>query len=601
MKYNLITTATGIEDACSKLFTVPAFGLDKETTHFNSRHGKLRLIQMSDGKDLNYIIDVFKLDNPDAIKLLIPLFSADRPRKVIHNAKFEIHWAQTVIGTEINGVFDTYLAHKMLDMRSDASLKESLLKYKGIELDKEEQRSDWSVPNLSVSQYEYAIRDAYHLPSLREMMIDDLVADDMIKTAAIEFNCTPSIAAMEHVGFGVNIPMYEKLCDHIEKQRDEKAVELQKYLNDAVGAKVVTTVQNTLFSEPEERVVGGVNLNSPAQVKAAFAAVGVELPSTGKQVINQMVGKHPQLRYLTDYRGAEKLVTSYGRNIIELLDPVTQRIHAAYWQLGAATGRFACRNPNLQQVPHDEIFRECFRPNDPNRRLVIADYSQIELCILAQITGDKTMIDAFRKGIDIHSLTAKNTYNLPCDVKDVKDQYPDQRKLAKALVFGIVYGMGAQKYSDNVGVTIKEAKHAISSFYNTYPQVAKWFTSIENSAISNRGVRTLAGRKIKFFFDSNDPIAVSMAKRNGRNTPIQGLSADILKIALNLVYNELKPYDASIVHIVHDEIIVETNKDDAKQVAHILSSNMRKAADMFITEFSVKADSDIGKSWADKS
>lgn len=623
MDYTLIKDKQGIAEALLYFQNKLAVGVDIETTSLQPRDGQISLIQLSDGEKV-YIIDCIELDGrylrsvisslgvedaekfwksykqSESLKLLIPFLEGEKPRKVIQNLKFEATWFQEKLGCEINGAFDTYLAGKLLDMPSDCKLDTLLHKYLSVAVSKEEQKSNWS-GKLTKEQMEYAARDAFYLPALREKLVYFLKQAGMIEVAAIEFNAVRTVAKMETVGFPIDKEMYSELVEELIIRRDVRAKELEEVLNDAMGYVVTTQVQGGLFGEDSVITVGGVNLNSPAQVKEAFEKLGVPLEKTNKQMVNSMVSKYPQLKYLTDYRAEQILVTAFGEKIIALIDKRTGRIHASFWQLKPATGRFAASNPNLQQMPHTKEFRQCFRPTDPNRCFVIADYSGIELRILAQISQDPVMIDAFNNNRDLHSITAIAAFNLPCTEDEVKKLYKEYRDKAKGLNFGVVYGIGAGKYADNVGISQAQAKKAIRGFYDTYKGVEKYLYAIEDFGIKNRHVRTLAGRKLQLYFDPSNEKEIGMAKRNARNYPIQGTSADILKLALGLLYPRLAPFNnAWIVNIVHDEIIIECDRKDGDAVKSILSESMLEAAYKYLPDIFVEAEASIADDWSEK-
>lgn len=624
MKYKLINTSKGIQEALESLKDNVAIGIDIETTSLAPRDGEISLIQLSNGvRDTTYIIDVIELDGsgsrtaiskmsleeksdrlknykaPEGLKLLIPFLEADKPRKVIQNAKFELTWFKEVLGCEINGIFDTYLAGKLVNMESDCKLDTLLQVHLGITVSKEEQKSDWSGV-LTKEQLEYAADDAFNLPALRSVLVNLLRQEEMLEIAAIEFNAVPAVARMETVGFPIDTVMYHSLIEELQIRRDLRAKELEAVLNEAMGYTVTTTVQAGLFGDDKVITTGGVNLNSPAQVKEAFKRLGVDLPSTGKLIINQMVDKNPQLKYLTSYRAEQILVTSFGQKMINCINPKTGRIHANYWMLKPATGRFATSNPNLQQIPHTKEFRECFRPDNDERCFVIADYSGIELRILAQLAQDEVMIDIFNNNGDLHSSTAIAAFGLKCSEKEVKTLFPEKRLLAKGLNFGVVYGIGANKYAVNTGISVLDAKKAIKGFYDKYKGVTKYLYGIEDFGIKHRFVRSLGGRKMRLHFESLNEMEVGMAKRNARNYPIQATSADILKLAMGMLYKRLKGYDADIIHVVHDEILIECPKKDAHVIKEILETTMIEAADRYLPDVMIEAEANICTSWADK-
>lgn len=598
MDYKLVTTATGISEALSSFEGVHAVGLDFETTALNSRDGRIRLIQLSDGKDKNYIIDVFQLGNPDAIKLLIPFLESEAPRKIIHNSKFELHWTQTVLGCDINGVFDTYIAARIINNLSKGKLNDVLKEYLDVEISKEEQKSDWA-GTLSDAQLEYAITDVTYLPRLRKVMLDRFAQDNLFEIAAIEFGVTRVISNMEYVGFPVNVPMYEKVIEATTEERDKRHEALQELLS--AGAEEEIIVQAGLFGDDSIVSKRRINVNSWQQLIPAFEKIGVILPKTDKRTIATLLPHHPELQFLTDYREMETLLKNFGRKNIELINPVTGRLHPTFWQLLTETGRFSSSNPNLQQQPRAPHFRDCFRPTDPNRCFLIYDYSGIELRILAQIAQEQVMIDTFNADGDIHSMTAKSAFNLPCDVKDVRKLYSEKRVLAKGLNFGIIYGMQGKKYADTTGIPLEEANRAVKGFYEVYPSAKKYLYEIEKIGTSARCVYSIAGRKMPLRFDPNNKFEKGEAERAARNYPIQSTSADIIKVAMRLIYDDLKLYNnAHIVNTVHDELIVECYREDAEQLKFVMESNMIAAAQRFLPDVKVDIEGGIAESWNEK-
>jgi DNA polymerase-1 len=211
------------------------------------------------------------------------------------------------------------------------------------------------------------------------------------------------------------------------------------------------------------------------------------------------------------------------------------------------------------------------------------------------------MIDAFNNNRDLHSITAIAAFGLNCTEDEVKKLYKEYRDKAKGLNFGVVYGIGAGKYADNVGISQAQAKKAIRGFYDTYKGVEKYLYAIEDYGVKNRHVKTLAGRKLQLYFDPSNEKEISMARRNARNYPIQGTSADILKLALGLLYPRLKPFkDAWVVNIVHDEIIIECNREDGEAVKEILSEAMLEAAYRYLPDIYVEAEASVAEDWSEK-
>jgi DNA polymerase family A len=250
-----------------------------------------------------------------------------------------------------------------------------------------------------------------------------------------------------------------------------------------------------------------------------------------------------------------------------------------------------CTNPNVQQVPHAPEYRRCFRAPD-GRKLVIADYSQIELRILAHVTEDKGFIGAFNSGADLHRVTAAQVFNTP--LEDVTKQ---QRDFAKRLNFGVVYGIGAQRFSMMTGIPLTEAESILSRYFQTYRGLDTWLRDAARKAVRERTARTMSGRLARFNFDVEDRQAASLAQRNGKNMPIQGASADILKRALRLLHDKLKETSARVVNIVHDEIVVECDSAHCEEIARTVEEAMCAAGEEFVTRVPVKVETEIADEW----
>jgi DNA polymerase-1 len=478
-------------------------------------------------------------------------------------------------------VFDTLLASQLIsagDLEDRHGLANVATRYLGETIDKAERLSDWS-SQLSASQLEYAARDASVLLPLREKMVDRLKADDLVRCAQLEFECVQPVAEMELAGFFLDQHRWREQLVAIEHQRIKLADELQEML--AAGA-----AQGSLFGRAE------INLDSQVQVSEALKRLGVPLPdSTRNWKLQPLAADYPVIAKLLEYRTVQKAMTSYGENILEEINPKTGRVHADFRQIGAPTGRFACTNPNIQQVPNAVEYRRCFRAPE-GRKLVIADYSQIELRILADVSGDRGFINAFNSGADLHKVTAAQVFNVPLDQVSA-----DQRSFAKRLNFGVVYGIGAQRFSIMTGLKQTEAEDVLRRYFATYPQLDAWLRDAANRAVRERAARTKSGRLVRFRFDPEDRQAVSATQRNGKNAPIQGTSADILKRALRLLHDQIRGSNTYLVNIVHDEIVVETDADKAQDVAKVVEDAMCAAGEELVSAVPVKVESEIADEW----
>jgi DNA polymerase-1 len=243
-------------------------------------------------------------------------------------------------------------------------------------------------------------------------------------------------------------------------------------------------------------------------------------------------------------------------------------------------------------VPHAIEYRRCFRAQGPDRKLIIADYSQIELRILAHVTEDKGFIEAFNSGADLHRVTAAQVFNVPLD-----QVTKEQRDFAKRLNFGVVYGIGAQRFSMMTGLPLSDAEQIMSRYFQTYRGLDTWLREAARRAVREKQARTMSGRLARFNFDAEDRQAASLAQRNGKNMPIQGASADILKRALRLLHDKLRETTAEIVNIVHDEIVVEADADQSQEIARVVEESMCAAGEEFVKLVPVKVETEIGDAW----
>jgi len=243
-------------------------------------------------------------------------------------------------------------------------------------------------------------------------------------------------------------------------------------------------------------------------------------------------------------------------------------------------------------VPHAAEYRRCFMGYPKERRLVIADYSQIELRILAEFSGDEAFTNAFKSGADLHKVTAAQVFGVSVD-----QVTKEQRDFAKRLNFGVVYGIGAQRFSIMTGVGVSDAEDILRRYFSTYKKLDAYLRDSANRAVDEKQARTGSGRLVKFNYDPSDRQQVSMTQRNGKNAPIQGTSADILKRALRLLSDELRETSAQIVNIIHDEIVVEVDEADAEGVAAKVEHAMVAAGEEYLQTVPVKVESQIACEW----
>lgn len=561
--------------------TCQVIAVDTETTGLDPLKDRIRLVQIAAANQPVIIIDLFKV----AKETLTPLCELlqGTPIKVLQNAKFDLKFLQQA-GLPIAGkLFDTMIAAQLLDagVRSHGyNLAELVKVYLGEDLSKEQQRSDWSNPNLSSEQLEYAARDAAILLRLREVMKPKLTDARLVETAKLEFDCLGAIAQIELNGMLLDLSRWDDLRQELERSRDQLADGLRKQLQPALLSTQLDILGNQT----------ALNLDSQQQILEALQQMGVPVKNTSKLSLIPLAEEHPPVRALLDYRKAAKSVQAFGSSLPKHVHPITGRIHPDYQQMGAATGRMSCRNPNLQQIPRAKIFRSCFIPA-PGYRLVVADYSQIELRVAAELSGDRRMIEAYQNNEDLHRLTAA----LIAD-KSLDQVEKSERQAAKAVNFGLIYAMGAKGLAEyaynNYGVqmSLKQAETFRKRYFEAYQGIARWHGAIKRRL--PREMRTMGDRLRRW---KDEPKLTELL-----NTPVQGTAADITKAALAKLPTMLKETGARLIGTVHDEILLEAPEDAAEQAAQILQQVMEQAGQRYLRKVPVKAEVAIALNWAEK-
>jgi DNA polymerase I-like protein with 3'-5' exonuclease and polymerase domains len=591
-KYEVIRTEDALRTAVEALSKELVIGLDTETTNLDPYTSRLRLIQLAAPDRVRIIdLDAFRngkhenLSQDPRFAGLKRLLEATRPIKVAHNAKFDAKFIKHNLGAELGGLFDTLLASQLVgagDIEERHGLETAASRYLNELVDKSERLSNWDF-ELSEAQLEYAARDAAILLPLREKLIERLRSDSLIKCAQLEFECVMPVVDIELAGFYMHKDRWLEQLAIVEKRRGELAEQLQEVLAEESS-------QGSLFGGPQR---DEINLDSHQQLTQALQRLGIPVPdSTRNWKLQPLALQYPVIATLLEYRTVQKALTSYGQNMIELINPVTGRLHADFRQIGAPTGRFACTNPNIQQVPHAVEYRRCFSGHPEGRKLIIADYSQIELRILAEFSNDRGFIEAFNSGADLHRVTAAQVFNVSLDQVS-----KEQRDFAKRLNFGVVYGIGAQRFSIMTGLGVSDAENVLRKYFATYRGLDGYLREAANRAVSERQARTASGRLVRFRFDEQDRQQISMTQRNGKNTPIQGTSADILKRALRLLKDDLRNSTAKIVNIIHDEIVVEADADQSEEIADRVERLMCAAAEEYLTTVPVKVETEIAEEW----
>jgi DNA polymerase-1 len=571
--YRLVTTTEDLAAVAKTLQSAEAIGVDIETTALSPRDGGVRLLQLATPEE-TFVIDAFGVSD---LSLLTEALEGG-PVKVGHNLKFDYQFLHAIYGISLSPLFDTMLATQVLDGGNYAasySLEAVAERYLDESLDKSQQRSDWS-GELSDAQLEYAARDAAILLPLRERLAEALEAEELGLVSKIEFAAVASIAEMELAGIKLDLRRWKELEKVVRERRDRAALELESHFPEPEGVL------------PLEGLGPRLNLNSPQQITDAFRTLGIELPDT--KVWTLLKVEHPAADALLRYRELQKKLGTYLETYPKFIHEKTGRIHANFLQCRVPTGRLACAAPNIQQIPHEDEFRRCFVAEGGNT-LVIADYSQIELRILAEVSEDPAFVGAFQRGVDLHRLTAATMYNVSMD-----EVTKAQRSAAKRINFGLMYGRGARSLSAQLGTDEERGRQLIDEYFANYPKVQRFLQRTANRATRDRTLRTLAGRVRKF---GNDPAADDRGamRREAMNYPIQGASADIAKLALSYIRRELNGTDARLINSIHDEFVVECAEELAPEVSEKTRQAMTRAGEKLLKKVPVEVEVEVSREW----
>jgi len=566
-------------DQLDRLSEEPVLGLDIETAGANGlipQQSRIRLIQLSGAEDC-FVVD---LDRVNAMPRLQAILESAHIVKVIHNAKFEVKHLLHHFGVEIRSLFCTMLASQLLakgrPMRH--SLAEVTRRVLGVAIDKSLQRSDWSGA-LSEAQIQYAATDAELMMDLYPIMSKQLKEEKLQKVSQLEFRAVVPVAAMELKGIYVDRAALTSVKSKMV--RDCQILEEQ--------------VLQELHSGDALPGMNVLNINAPEQVKQALLERGINVKDTSDSTLRPLIGDYPFVGCLLDYRHKMRIISSTLKPLDEAILPETGRVHSSYHQIASASGRFACSEPNIQQVPREREVRACIKP-ELGYRYIIADYSQVELRVAAGLSRDPIMLKAYAAGGDLHRLTAALTMGKP-----LEQVTKEERQAAKAINFGLIYAMGpaglqaSARSSYGVELTLEEATRFRDRYFENYQGIRQWQQKMERMGRARNYVRTAAGRIRSY---QGQEIRVTELF----NTPVQGTAAEGLKSAMCIFWDGIKKadLDGAIVAIIHDEIIVEVREDQTREVKQLLEESMVKGIQWLVPGVPFEAEAEVGGSWAEK-
>ena len=573
--YQSIAPGMAMKLFMQNLMKQPSVCFDTETTGLNPLTAELVGIAFSWEATKGFYLP-FPEDRSEAqalIEELRPFFESEGIEKIGQNLKYDIK-VLAKYDIQVKGkLFDTMLAHYLInpDMRHNMDvLAETYLNYTPVsitELIGKKGKNQLSMRDVPLEkQTEYAVEDAditFQLaqefrPELASAKTEDLFND-------IEIPLLHVLADMELEGINLD----EQFLNSLSEDLNNDIASLEKKIYEAAGEE---------FNIGSPKQLGEILFNKMKLVdKPKKTKTGQY--STAEDVLSYLAKDHEIIRAVLEYRGLSKLKSTYVDALPLQVETHTGRVHTDYMQTVAATGRLSSNNPNLQNIPirteRGRQVRKAFVPRDGNYTLLAADYSQIELRIIAALSEETTMIEAFKNGEDIHASTASKVFNVP-----LAEVTREQRSNAKTVNFGIIYGVSAFGLSNQTDLSRSEAKELIETYYKTYPKLRNYMGEQVDFARDNGYVQTVLGRR-RYLKDINGSNAIvrGAAERNAVNAPIQGSAADIIKLAMINIHKKLAQddYKSKMLLQVHDELVFDVYNPEMDKLKDMVKSEMEHA------------------------
>lgn len=565
---------------------------DTETTGLNPLTAELVGIAFSweTGKGFYLPFPEDQNEAQELIEVLRPFFEAEHIEKIGQNLKYDIK-ILAKYNIEVKGpLFDTMLAHYLInpDMRHNMDvLAETYLNYTPVaisELIGKKGKNQLSMRDVPVEQQtEYAVEDADITLQLKKHFSKELTDAKTQKLFNdIEIPLLRVLADMELEGINLDEAFLNSLSEDLNK--DIATLEAKIYEVAGEEFNIASPKQLGVILFEKLKLV-----DKPKKTKTGQY-------STAEDVLSYLAKDHEIIQDILDYRGLSKLKSTYVDALPTQVEPSTKRVHTDYMQTVAATGRLSSNNPNLQNIPirteRGRQVRKAFIPRNEDYILLAADYSQIELRIIAALSKETNMIEAFKNGEDIHASTAAKVFNVP-----LAEVTREQRSNAKTVNFGIVYGVSAFGLSNQTNLSRGEAKDLIDTYYETYPKLKAYMSELVDFARDNGYVQTVLGRR-RYLKDINSRNAVvrGAAERNAVNAPIQGSAADIIKLAMINIHQKLKEgnYKSKMLLQVHDELVFDIFKPELNELKTLIKSEMENA---FKLEVPLDVEVDTGLNW----
>jgi DNA polymerase-1 len=590
-RYHLVQDTQELDELVKMLLQQEAFCFDSETTNIQARDAQIVGLSFCFLDHEAYYIPFPADQNEAAQKLekLKPVFASPSIKKIGQNLKYDIEILMNYQVAVEGELFDTMIAHYLIqpDLSHNMNyLAEVYMNYKPISIEEligkkgsgQINMRDVDIPVIK----EYAAEDADVTWQLYPILKKELDRMGLLPLAnAIEMPLVKVLAELEYAGFKISVDNLKSYAALLKE--DIRNCE-----------QIIYEMAGISFNISSPRQLGEI-LFERMKISDGAQKTKTKQYSTGEEILTKLVDKHPIISKILDYRAMQKLLNTYVEALPGLIDPRTSKIHTSFEQAWVSTGRLSSKNPNLQNIPiryeRGKEIRKAFIPTDDQHILMSADYSQIELRLMAHLSGDVNMILAFRNQEDIHTATAAKIFKV-----EEKDVTSSMRSRAKTANFGIIYGISAFGLSQRLNISRGEAADLIKGYFESYPMVREYMEKAIVMAKEKGYVETLLGRR-RFLPDilSANAIVRGVAERNAINAPIQGSAADVIKQAMVNIQKRLRKYQYShMILQVHDELIFDILKQELDEIREIVRYEMENALNLTVP---LVVDIGAGNNW----
>lgn len=590
-KYYLVDTEKEIEELIARLLTFDSISLDTETTSIDPMTAELVGLSFSVVENEAYYVPI-PSERDEALKIVNKfkkIYQDDKILKIGQNIKYDM----TVLsnyGVELSGeMFDTMIAHYVLspELRHNMDyLAEIYLGYRTIHIDQligsgKKQKSMRDLNPKDV--YEYACEDADVTLKLRNKLAVELAKEPTLLRLfnEVEMPLIPVLVHMEMNGARIDTESLAETSRLFTEKMNAIELEIREVAGQQINISSPKQIGELLFDNLKI-------MDKPKKTKTGQYV-------TSEEVLQALKSKHPVVEKILDYRGYKKLLSTYIDSLPTLVNPRTGHIHTSYNQAVTTTGRLSSSNPNLQNIPirdeNGKEVRKAFIPDD-GEEFFSADYSQIELRLMAHLSQDKNMVEDFNSGHDIHQATAAKIFKV-----DIKEVTSDMRRKAKTANFGIIYGISAFGLAERMDVTRSEAKQLIDDYFITYPGVKEYMDRSIEKAREMGYTETLFGRRCQLpDINSRNAVVRGYAERNAINSPIQGTAADIIKVAMIHIDRRMRAENlrSKMILQVHDELNFSVHPEEKAHLQQLVTEEMQNAIKLSVP---LLADSGWGKNW----